>query len=106
MTNEEVIEQLFELAESRKSAVDGARDVEALKIAGVAVMMNEWININDKLPEKGRYVLVYDCCTGVQCGTNYGGDIWDFGYGLSRNVTHWKPLPEPPKRSDDHAKQP
>ena len=104
MTNKEVIEQLSELAESRKSAVGGDRDVEALKIAGAAIITNEWISINDKLPEKGRYVLVYDCCTGVQCGVNYG-DIWDFGYGISRNVTHWKPLPEPPERNNDHAKQ-
>ena len=100
MTNKEVIEQLSELAESRKSAVGGDRDVEALKIAGAAIITNEWISINDKLPEKGRFVLVYDFCTGVQCGVNYG-DIWDFGYGISRNVTHWQPLPEPPEGSDD-----
>ena len=61
---------------------------------------NGWISVNDRLPERGRFVLVYDFCTGVQCGVNYG-DIWDFGYGISRNVTHWEPLPKPPEGSDN-----
>ena len=58
--------------------------------------MNGWISIKDRLPEAGSYVLVY----------------LDFGYGYSittnsyiksgfvtceKEVTHWMPLPEPPK---------
>ncbi len=56
----------------------------------------EWISVKDRLPEAGSYVLAY----------------LDFGYGYSittsiyikngfvtgeKDVTHWMPLPQPPK---------
>ena len=53
-----------------------------------------WISVKDRLPEDGQDVLVWDdggfAYIDVRlCGTwKYGGN-----YG----VTHWMPLPEPPK---------
>lgn len=58
----------------------------------------EWISVNDRLPEPGEDVLV----------CNHWGDIdtdmvWINPDGKTEfyfdktNVTHWMPLPEPPK---------
>lgn len=86
-------------------------DVDALAIAqhlithGVTVQ--EWISVDDRLPEEGEYVLC------VLKGFNYGGKIQvckfvpadkfkdkpyfeHFRNGFP-SVTHWMPLPHPPK---------
>ena len=71
------------------------------------VTVQEWISVNDKLPEEGEYVLC------VLKGFNYGGKIQvckfvpadkfkdkpyfeNFRNGFP-SVTHWMPLPQPPK---------
>ena len=69
--------------------------------------VQEWISVTDRLPEEGEYVLC------VLKGFNYGGKIQvckfvpadkfkdkpyfeHFRNGFP-SVTHWMPLPEPPK---------
>ena len=71
------------------------------------VTVQEWISVNDRLPEEGEYVLC------VLKGFNYGGKIQvckfvpadkfkdkpyfeHFRNGFP-SVTHWMPLPQPPK---------
>jgi len=59
----------------------------------------EWIKVTDKLPEKPyKDVLVYTILNGIYVG------FYDEDFGrmssASRhigNITHWMPLPEPPK---------
>lgn len=68
----------------------------------------EWISVEDRLPGIGL-VLVADE-DGFICVGNYeikhdgpawriGNDevSWDFDYNLEYEVTHWMPLPDPPK---------
>ena len=60
---------------------------------------SEWISVKDRLPEKEEIVL---CCLGlVQNVYTYKGDnIWEDSYGYYQKdepITHWMPLPEPPK---------
>ena len=50
-----------------------------------------WIPVTERLPDVGTEVLVYSEDDGI-CVDYYGGD--SFGY---YDVTHWMPLPEPPK---------
>lgn len=67
--------------------------------------MNGWISIKDKLPEVNRDVLVYKGgfigdLMNVYC--YLGDDRWEDEYGYfdtaeSEGITHWMPLPEPPK---------
>ena len=69
--------------------------------------VQEWVSIDDRLPEEGEYVL----CS--LKGFNYGGNIQvckfvpadkfkdkpyfeHFRNGFP-SVTHWMPLPKPPK---------
>ena len=71
------------------------------------VTVQEWISVDDRLPEEGEYVLC------VLKGFNYGGKIQvckfvpadkfkdkpyfeHFRNGFP-SVTHWMSLPEPPK---------
>ena len=71
------------------------------------VTVQEWISVDDRLPEEGEYVLC------VLKGFNYGGKIQvckfvpadkfkdkpyfeHFRNGFP-SVTHWMPLPQPPK---------
>ena len=71
------------------------------------VTVQEWISVDDRLPEEGEYVLC------VLKGFNYGGKIQVCKFVPADNfkdkpyfehfrngfpsVTHWMPLPEPPK---------
>lgn len=62
----------------------------------------EWISVKDRLPEVDQGILLYwndDICTGYL--TKYGNDFI-FCDGFTDDyekefVTHWMPLPEPPK---------
>lgn len=68
--------------------------------------MNNWISVKDRLPEKGNEDWYNIVLTNKQSGkkvvrTGY----WDYyhkrfyGFESTFNfeVTHWMPLPEPPK---------
>lgn len=53
--------------------------------------MSEWISVEERLPSEGVLVIVWD-------GKYY--DIVLMGehnFHTEENVTHWMPLPEPPK---------
>lgn len=59
-----------------------------------------WISVKDKLPERYERVLTYD----ERCGVKENWAIrlkpyvdWSQGY----HITHWMPLPEPPKEESD-----
>ena len=88
-----------ELADPTEAVADYLLD------SGVTVQ--EWISVDDRLPEEGEYVLC------VLKGFNYGGKIQvckfvpadkfkdkpyfeHFRNGFP-SVTHWVPLPQPPK---------
>ena len=64
-----------------------------------------WIDIKDALPEIGQEVLVYrGNCRGnlMNVYTYLGDDMWEDDYGYwqhadGEGITHWMPLPEPPR---------
>jgi hypothetical protein len=70
-------------------------------------MSNEWISVNEKLPETNCNVLV--CKTnGLLTIMSFHKEFetglrrfhwWGFGQWINQHhqVTHWMPLPEPPK---------
>ena len=77
------------------------------------VTVQEWISVDDRLPEEGEYVLC------VLKGFNYGGKIQvckfvpadklkdkpyfeHFRNGFP-SVTHWMPMPQPPKGETSNA---
>lgn len=75
--------------------------------------MSEWISVKDRLPENNKVVLVYVHDTTI-CGTHRfmtgscDKGFWFLGVHLDclsfphneYNVTHWMPLPDPPKEEE------
>ena len=61
--------------------------------------MDEWISVKDRLPESGETTLVYNGDIDVHGFWN--GRWLDYdenGYPFEvLYITHWMPLPEPPK---------
>ena len=62
-----------------------------------------WIPVTERLPKEGEFVLV---CGDLYPNKHDGGVIavskrmdWNYwqGFGRERNITHWMPLPQPPK---------
>lgn len=66
--------------------------------------MNNWINIEERLPEDGVEVLTWcpdvDFAINVCVNGKWAEDRRDFWEdkitGISRTPTYWMPLPEPP----------
>lgn len=63
--------------------------------------MPVWIPVSERLPEEYKYVLCktdYGMEVGYHCN-EWGQDEWTTGKFASGSfdVTHWMPLPEPPK---------
>lgn len=77
--------------------------------------MSDWISVKDKLPEEDGYYMVYS--KGYWGNNRLIGDLaisnfnknyktpWGIERGRSRGwagiITHWMPLPEPPKQEED-----
>ena len=66
---------------------------------------NEWVSVEEKLPEDGQIVLFHQKNGFIYCAGYFAGnqlmspawfidnDSWD-----AKEVTHWMPLPAPPDR--------
>ena len=66
------------------------------------VTVQRWIPVTERLPEENTAVIVAtDRGDAFQCLYAYDG--WDLWEGHIINITHWMPLPDPPKgeRKDD-----
>lgn len=63
--------------------------------------MMEWIGVEGRKPEYGEPVLVYYAGDGIEPPRVYiSWWVYNLGFLLERvygSVTHWMPLPEPPK---------
>ena len=77
------------------------------------VTVQEWISVDDRLPEKDGCYIVTACDEGCSCGDGiwydtvvieaeyYKGE-WSWNengteYDITDLVTHWQPMPNPPK---------
>ena len=67
------------------------------------VTVQEWISVKDRLPEDRGYYLVayldkYNESTSIALDfyVNCGAGEW-WSNEFTHNITHWMPLPQPPK---------
>ncbi len=83
------------------------RNMEVISVARLdeyfeknPIVTDQWISVQDKLPIRGHQeVLVFSPEQNVIVTAWCTDDTW-FTYNsdvLIKNVTHWQPLPEPPK---------
>lgn len=99
-------ERLIELLKDSPSldALDDygyAMGADHLIANGVTVTDNnvggKWIPVTERLPENEKVIVVL----GNPCEVwTFNGDYWEDEYGWLqefKGVTHWMPLPEPPK---------
>lgn len=94
--------------EKHNGAIDMLREVEReVKEAPLLTPPNEWVSVEDSIPCPGKRVLATD--------GSFVGEAWYTSFSKSwyRNngfewdricgqVTHWMPLPAPPKKEHDH----
>ena len=104
----------WDIAEAWKGQ---GRDYEALLLESVVEQIvdtqptltppNEWVSVEDRLPEVGQEVLVYWRNTSQKAEhfelTHYDGDHWFLLDNTERPwivVVAWMPLPAPPKKEE------
>ena len=56
----------------------------------------EWISVDDRLPEENTTVIVATD-NGIVFQCLYAYDGWNLWEGNEVNITHWQPMPQPPK---------
>ena len=60
------------------------------------VTVQEWISVKDRLPEKWQDIIAYDAKNQEIYLAYTTEDAW-VGVRMNGKVTHWMPLPQPPK---------
>ena len=78
-------------------------DIDAMPTADVVpvsvIEQIKWISVGERLPEERKWVLC-QCRAGIRMVLRLQGGYWhqDSQHEFMRHfVTHWMPLPEPPK---------
>ena len=88
---------LYPLAQvEEKTASMGGRGMtykEASKAFG-GVTVQEWISVKDRLPEPTYCVLVVGAYSEMAIDALGTDGEW---MGMVEDITHWMPLPKPPK---------
>ena len=63
--------------------------------------MSNWIDVNDRLPENDREVLIYSLWQTIDIGWYYNGEWSCENYNCEDgDVVAWMPLPEPYKKGE------
>ena len=60
-----------------------------------------WISVKDRLPKSGKEVLFITGWKTMCVGFYRDFSGWSNGEFVGIDVTHWMPLPKPPKEEDD-----
>lgn len=60
------------------------------------VTVQEWVSVEDRLPEENTTVIVATD-NGIVFQCLYAYDGWDLWDDNDVNITHWQPMPQPPK---------
>ena len=98
----DVREKLVELLESARYWGSNTSEEIADTLLENGVTVQEWISVDDRLPEEKANCIVYykhafcddENHIGI-CVCFYDGD--EFQMDFAHKVTHWMPLPNPPK---------
>lgn len=101
--------EMAKAAQLLRSMLEGdtaQRMAEVLRAAKEGQQPSCWIPVADRLPEKRGEYLAYikwadEATTLRYIGKRFNGEpVWRDDDGFERCVTHWMPLPEPPKEGE------
>ena len=67
------------------------------EIAAAPTLDDDWIGVEDRLPEEGTWVLACEKDDFMFIDVRENGE-WKIGVQALAVITHWRPLPEKPKR--------
>ena len=89
------------------TAIDECKTVDATTVAKDIKVPNKWVSVKDRMPKDGQDVLAYlnygEETRIAPC--NYYNGVWYDSVMncvvVLQDVTHWMPLPEPPKEDKD-----
>ena len=76
---------------------DEAQQCAALIAAANRAEAERWIPVSERLPEEGKLVIVDGGVAIREYGKWYSQTGDDTGRRIEWPVTHWRPLPAPPK---------
>ncbi len=67
-------------------------------LAGYQAAAPQWVSVKDRLPEKDTWVLSLEADKSMRVNCLASDDEWYCDdHGFVPTVTHWMPLPQPPK---------
>ena len=77
-------------------AIDNAPTVDAVEV------VQQWIPVTERLPERFVYVLAMTDFGEAAVARLKGSGRWYIGWTNDRydDITHWMPLPQPPKEGE------
>ena len=93
----DVMEKLVELLESARYWGSNTSEEIADNLLENGVTVQEWFSVEDRLPKDDEIVTI---CTekGFVYAGELIGDTWFLDNdSWTENVTHWMPMPQPPK---------
>lgn len=107
-TYEDVAKQMLHEAIRIMEPTDRLADGSKVMDVSTSATLNNWISVKDRLPEEDVTVLAFinysvDDAKLERIGSAaYRGKLWLMGSDIysERFVTHWMPLPEPPKHDN------
>jgi len=95
----EFIEAILTWFRSPRVGNDEELDREFLASAYDNITQPHWISVEDELPPCNVFVLTCDRQENTNLLMLAGDGRWyDKAVGLHRNITHWMPLPQAPKK--------
>lgn len=114
MTRQEAMKRLNDIRKEKANSISAKtdeldetegifKDIDALDmaLAFLSTSYCNWVDVNDYLPKNNKPVLIYGYRE-IQIGKYNKSSVpkWDYcssGVIKYPRVTHWMPLPEPPK---------
>ena len=102
---EEIEELLSSISDAEYTIKDARKRLQELgynqeaKLTPSEPVEQRWISAEERLPVEGNYVLVYTTLYGGYCDLAFyeSGSWWEYTDEPMVGVTHWEPLPSPPK---------
>ena len=102
----DVMEKLVELIESARYWGSNTSEEIAENMIANGVTVQEWISVEDRLPEIGRCVIAYNALAKCAAEAMYKGEgmFLQFRWPArlqEHEITHWMPMPSTEGIEDD-----